>query len=373
MGSEHAQGQGAPLSPKAKLRKGLWSAEEDTKLINFIIKNDLLRCSWSFIAKQAGLQRNGKSCRLRWINYLRPGLKHGGISLQEKQLIIQLQSVLGNRWSQIAAYMPGRTDNEIKNYWKSCIKKNLDMKHRSPPTPRPPSNPTPTTRTNSKPIVYAHDAQKWFQSGKLLDEIHDGYQSFMDSFHLGFSVENQYPCCNDVISTSNPDSCGQDLKYEPVKVQNNVLAIDPDCTTNQLVSYCQHWIGSTCTQTIKGLSQPFLFPSLQTSRGDEVINLCTTMSPHENPGFVHKTLRCTDIMPALDDTSKSSKWKNENEVDIINENENEIMIDYSFLTAPSGLTPWNTSHSYLNSTDLTESVYGRAYATNEVKDCVGLY
>eukprot|EP00253_Pinus_taeda_P016399 PITA_16399 len=373
MGSANAQAQGAPLSSKPKIRKGLWSREEDAKLVNFILKSDLLHCSWSFIAKQAGLQRNGKSCRLRWVNYLRPGLKHGGISLQEKQLIIQLQSILGNRWSQIAPYLPGRTDNEIKNYWNSCIKKNLDMKHRSPPTPRPPRNPTPTTRTHSKPIVYAHDAQKWFQSGKLLDEIHDGYKSFMDSFHLGISAENQYPCCNDVIGTSNPDSCGQDFKHEPVKVQNCVFPIDRDSTTNQVVSYCQHWIGSTCTQTIEGFSQSFLFPSLQTSRGDQVINLCTTLSPHENPASIHKTLGCTDTMPAVDDISDSSKWKIENEVDIINENENEIMIDYSLLTAPSGLTPWNTFHSYLNSTNLTESVYGGAYTTKEVDDWVGLH
>lgn len=122
------QGQGlregfsTPLS-KPKLRKGLWSPEEDEKLISYIMKKGMLGCSWTYVAKRAGLQRCGKSCRLRWINYLRPELKRGSFSSQEEQLIIHLHSILGNSWCQIAASLPGRTDNDIKNYWNSFIKK----------------------------------------------------------------------------------------------------------------------------------------------------------------------------------------------------------------------------------------------------------
>ncbi|XP_038975181.1 transcription factor MYB61-like [Phoenix dactylifera] len=110
-------------SHKQKLRKGLWSPEEDEKLLKYITKNG--HGCWSSVPKQAGLQRCGKSCRLRWINYLRPDLKRGTFSQQEEDLIIELHAVLGNRWSQIAAQLPGRTDNEIKNLWNSCIKKKL--------------------------------------------------------------------------------------------------------------------------------------------------------------------------------------------------------------------------------------------------------
>ncbi|MQM10182.1 hypothetical protein Taro_043079, partial [Colocasia esculenta] len=107
----------------AKLRKGLWSPEEDDKLMRYMLRNG--QGCWSDVARNAGLQRCGKSCRLRWINYLRPDLKRGAFSPQEEDLIIHLHSILGNRWSQIAARLPGRTDNEIKNFWNSTIKKRL--------------------------------------------------------------------------------------------------------------------------------------------------------------------------------------------------------------------------------------------------------
>ncbi|XAR54356.1 hypothetical protein NMG60_11029442 [Bertholletia excelsa] len=107
----------------SKLRKGLWSPEEDEKLMNYMLRNG--QGCWSDIARNAGLQRCGKSCRLRWINYLRPDLKRGAFSPQEEELIVHLHSILGNRWSRIAARLPGRTDNEIKNFWNSTIKKRL--------------------------------------------------------------------------------------------------------------------------------------------------------------------------------------------------------------------------------------------------------
>ncbi|GAV59769.1 Myb_DNA-binding domain-containing protein [Cephalotus follicularis] len=106
-----------------KLRKGLWSPEEDEKLVSYMINNG--QGCWSDVAKNAGLDRCGKSCRLRWINYLRPDLKRGAFSSHEQDLIIHFHSLLGNRWSQIAARLPGRTDNEIKNFWNSTVKKRL--------------------------------------------------------------------------------------------------------------------------------------------------------------------------------------------------------------------------------------------------------
>ncbi|GAU35807.1 hypothetical protein TSUD_155820 [Trifolium subterraneum] len=130
---------------KQKLRKGLWSPEEDEKLFNHITRFGV-GC-WSSVPKQAGLQRCGKSCRLRWINYLRPDLKRGMFSQQEEDLIISLHQLLGNRWAQIAAQLPGRTDNEIKNFWNSCLKKKLMKQGIDPTTHKPHTEENKTTET----------------------------------------------------------------------------------------------------------------------------------------------------------------------------------------------------------------------------------
>ncbi|CBI27388.3 hypothetical protein VitviT2T_001168 [Vitis vinifera] len=108
---------------KQKVKRGLWSPEEDEKLIRYITTNG--HGCWSSVPKLAGLQRCGKSCRLRWINYLRPDLKRGSFSAQEERTIIDVHRIVGNKWAQIAKYLPGRTDNEVKNFWNSCIKKKL--------------------------------------------------------------------------------------------------------------------------------------------------------------------------------------------------------------------------------------------------------
>ncbi|XP_048501517.1 transcription repressor MYB6-like [Beta vulgaris subsp. vulgaris] len=105
------------------LKKGPWTPDEDEKLVSHIQNHS--HGSWRALAKAAGLSRCGKSCRLRWHNYLRPDIKRGQFSEEEDNLIIQLHSVLGNKWSQIAAHLPGRTDNDIKNYWNTHIKKKL--------------------------------------------------------------------------------------------------------------------------------------------------------------------------------------------------------------------------------------------------------
>ncbi|RLN16170.1 myb-related protein Zm1-like [Panicum miliaceum] len=124
---------------KKKLRRGLWSPEEDEKLMNHIAKYG--HGCWSSVPKLAGLERCGKSCRLRWINYLRPDLKRGTFSQQEEDLIIHLHSLLGNKWSQIAAQLPGRTDNEVKNFWNSYIKKRLRERGIDPATHHPLAEP----------------------------------------------------------------------------------------------------------------------------------------------------------------------------------------------------------------------------------------
>ncbi|XP_058781301.1 myb-related protein 308-like [Vicia villosa] len=125
----------SPCCEKQHTNKGAWTKEEDQRLINYIKTNG--EGCWRSLPKAAGLLRCGKSCRLRWINYLRPDLKRGNFTEQEDDLIINLHNLLGNKWSLIAARLPGRTDNEIKNYWNTHIKRKLYNRGVDPQTHRP--------------------------------------------------------------------------------------------------------------------------------------------------------------------------------------------------------------------------------------------
>ncbi|XP_022718106.1 transcription factor MYB63-like [Durio zibethinus] len=117
----------APCCDKDKVKRGPWSPAEDLRLITFIRKHG--HENWRALPKQAGLLRCGKSCRLRWINYLRPDVKRGNFSKEEEETIIRLHETLGNKWSKIASHLAGRTDNEIKNVWNTHLKKKLASKN----------------------------------------------------------------------------------------------------------------------------------------------------------------------------------------------------------------------------------------------------
>lgn len=86
----------SPCCEESSVKKGPWTPEEDEKLIDYINKHG--HGNWGILPKRAGLNRCGKSCRLRWTNYLRPDIKRGKFTEEEERIIINLHSVLGNKY-----------------------------------------------------------------------------------------------------------------------------------------------------------------------------------------------------------------------------------------------------------------------------------
>eukprot|EP01018_Ginkgo_biloba_P023585 Gb_34386 [translate_table: standard] len=158
-------------SSDRQLKRGSWTPEEDMLLVKYIEANGVGH--WNSVSGKAGLMRSGKSCRLRWMNYLRPEIKRGGISPDEEELIIRLHNLLGNRWALIAGRVPGRTDNDIKNYWNIHLSKKLAVKGTSDSKPH--ESVIIEQSTKGQPISDRHDSNKGArESGKINDSMDNG-------------------------------------------------------------------------------------------------------------------------------------------------------------------------------------------------------
>ncbi|EYU39257.1 hypothetical protein MIMGU_mgv1a010579mg [Erythranthe guttata] len=168
-----------PCCSKVGLKRGPWTVEEDKLLSDYIKREGEGR--WRTLPKKAGLLRCGKSCRLRWMNYLRPSVKRGHISSDEEDLILRLHRLLGNRWSLIAGRIPGRTDNEIKNYWNTHLSKKLISQGIDPKTHKP--FLLPSLNPNKPEIV----------KNKLLDHHHSSSSTVVDHQYDSVSNINYVP------------------------------------------------------------------------------------------------------------------------------------------------------------------------------------
>ncbi|KAI7745002.1 hypothetical protein M8C21_029542 [Ambrosia artemisiifolia] len=183
------------------LRRGPWTVEEDFTLINYIAHHGEGR--WNSLARCAGLKRTGKSCRLRWLNYLRPDVRRGNITLEEQLMILELHSRWGNRWSKIAQHLPGRTDNEIKNYWRTRVQKHAKQLK---------------CDVNSKQFK---DTMRYLWMPRLVERIQAAATTTTTTTTTGCSS-----------STTTTTSTGTTTNSYPLNQSNN---IDNNIVTSQLV------------------------------------------------------------------------------------------------------------------------------------------
>ncbi|KAE8724706.1 Transcription repressor MYB4 [Hibiscus syriacus] len=218
----------SPCCEKAHTNKGAWTKEEDDRLIAYIRAHG--EGCWRSLPKAAGLHRCGKSCRLRWINYLRPDLKRGNFTEEEDELIIKLHSLLGNKWSLIAGRLPGRTDNEIKNYWNTHIRRKLLSRGIDPATHRPLNEAS-------------QDVTKISFSGvKEEKEKLSNPNGFIKKEEKKISVQERCPDLNLDLRISPPYH--QTTQPEPLKTEGRTLCFvcslgvknSKDCTCSSSIS-----------------------------------------------------------------------------------------------------------------------------------------
>nr|XP_009792963.1 PREDICTED: transcription factor MYB48-like [Nicotiana sylvestris] len=145
-----------------EIRRGPWTEQEDLQLVFYVKLFGDRR--WDFLAKVSGLKRTGKSCRLRWVNYLNPDLKRGKMTPQEERLVLELHCKWGNRWSRIARKIPGRTDNEIKNYWRTHMRKKAQEQRKKATSISPSSS---FSNCSSSSITHEENERNFYDTGGI--------------------------------------------------------------------------------------------------------------------------------------------------------------------------------------------------------------
>jgi len=143
-----SSGAAAAAVPDAAAKKDRhivsWSAEEDNVLRAQIAQHGT--DNWTIIAAQFK-DKTARQCRRRWYNYLNSECKKGGWSREEDMLLCEAQKLLGNRWTEIAKVVSGRTDNAVKNRFSTLCKRRA--KDDEPFQ----ENGTPCSNTNAKRVL----------------------------------------------------------------------------------------------------------------------------------------------------------------------------------------------------------------------------
>ncbi|WVZ88179.1 hypothetical protein U9M48_034726 [Paspalum notatum var. saurae] len=254
-----------PCCDKVGIKKGPWTPEEDIILVSYIQEHG--PGNWRSVPINTGLMRCSKSCRLRWTNYLRPGIRRGNFTPHEEGIIVHLQ------WAAIASYLPQRTDNDIKNYWNTHLKKKL-KKHQAigaifaPPPPAtsdelaPSSIVTPTTTTTVASHVVGGD----MLTDPLICSSKDGYPpAAAEAAHVIAGGRHSPFTDGDASSSSYASSMDNIskllngfMKSSPPPPQSDIAKPSSAGEVSSMLSYGGHMPGSSLPAFSHTLQQPAL-------------------------------------------------------------------------------------------------------------------
>ncbi|KAL9266905.1 Myb-related protein [Drosera capensis] len=263
-----------PCCDKVGVKKGPWTPEEDIILVSYIQEHG--PGNWRSVPTNTGLQRCSKSCRLRWANYLRPGIKRGNFTEQEEKMIIHLQALLGNRWAAIASYLPQRTDNDIKNYWNTHFKKKFKKLQSDEST-----IPTTTTTTATQGGGLSSPQSKGQWERRLQTDIHLAKQALNEALSFDKPTTSSNPLTTAATTcVSNAENIARLLENwmkKPVKRSVSKSSDDSTENSNSNSNSSSHTTPENVDRSV------FSFHSSSASDNSPSEN--TTINNNQNVGF----------------------------------------------------------------------------------------
>ncbi|XP_019425531.1 PREDICTED: transcription factor MYB23-like isoform X1 [Lupinus angustifolius] len=264
-----------PCCPK-EIVKGAWSTEEDETLSKYVTIHG--EGKWQKLAQKAGLKRCGKSCRQRWLNYLKPGIKRGDISLDEEDMIIRLHRLLGNRWALIAKRLPGRTDNEIKNYWNTNLAKKLEKQ------------PTLSSWPLCASLEHNHKCEEVEKTRQTHVELEAPLPRRVKDVQCNKTLDNKGysspSCSNKREGSRNSDEATNTLNDFLIDMDQNKELIEDDSSSKVLEIEDQKRVGLTYSLTSTTLSNQYhiltsKFDPLETFLDVELERMASFMGQNE--------------------------------------------------------------------------------------------